>query len=72
MSPPPTGDRGLSPPGAAGPPHGRRGSPTLYKTWSPFLSHLSPKIAPKIQKKERGEEKKIGEALSNSALVIYQ
>ena len=34
------------------PPTGDRGSPTLYKPWPPFPSHLSPKIAPKIQKKE--------------------
>ena len=54
------------PPGAIGV------SPTLYKPWPPFPSHLSPKIAPKIQKKERGEEKKSGEALPNSALVIYR
>ena len=32
--------------------------------------HLSPKIPQKIQKKERGEEKKSGEALPDSALVI--
>ena len=55
------------------PPHRRQGSPTLYKPWPPFPSHLSPKIAPKIQKKkERGKEKESGEALPNSALVIYR
>ena len=54
------------------PPTGDRGSPTLYKPWPPFPSHLSPKIAPKIQKKERVEEKKSGEALQNCALVIYR
>ena len=39
--------------GGGGPvaPPGRQGSPTLYKPWPPFPSHLSPKIAPKIQKK---------------------
>ena len=57
--------------GACRPPRARW-SPTLYKLWPPFPSYLSPKIAPKIQKKERGEEKKSGEALPNSALVIYQ
>ena len=41
------------------PPTGDRGSPTLYKSWPPFPSHLSPNIAPKIQKKREGwgEEK---------------
>ena len=59
---PPTGDRGLSPtPGATG-------SLPLYKPWPPFPCHLSLKI----QEKERGEEKKSGEALPNSALVIYR
>ena len=43
------GGGGLSPP-----PQGRQGSPTLYKPWPPFPSHLSPKIAPKIQKKKEG------------------
>ena len=33
--------------GACRPPRAT-GSPTLYKPWPPFLSHLSPKIAPKI------------------------
>ena len=48
-------------PGATGvcrppptPPTGNRGSPTLYKPWPPFSSHLSLKIAPKIQKKREG------------------
>ena len=41
-------------PVAPQPPQGRQGSPTLYKLWPPFPSHLSPKIAPKIQKKKRG------------------
>ena len=40
--------------GGLSPPQGRQGSPTLYKAWPPFPSHLSPKI----QKKERGEERK--------------
>ena len=49
------GGRGpVAPPGGTGPPTGDRGSPTLYKPWPPFPSHLSPKIAPKIQKKKRG------------------
>ena len=41
---PPQGRQGLSPPG----------SPSLYKSWPRVPSHLSLKI----QKKERGEEKK--------------
>ena len=52
---PPTGDRGLSP---VAPPTGDRGSPTLYKPWLPFPSHLSPKIAPKIQKKRGARRRK--------------
>ena len=40
--------------GPVAPPTGDRGSPTLYKSWSPFPSHLSPKITPKIQKKREG------------------
>ena len=41
---------------------------SLYKPWPRVPSHLSLKI----QKKKRGEEKKSGEALPNSALVIYR
>ena len=62
----------LSPPpraiGACRPPTGDRGSPTLYKSWPPIPSHLSPKNTPKIQKKREGW----GEALPNCALVIYR
>ena len=66
------GGGGLSPPqratGACRPPQGRQGPSPLYKTWPSFPCHLSLKI----QEKERGEKKKSGEALPNSALVIYR
>ena len=72
----PTGDRlgarptvaagGLSPP----PPRGRPGVPPIKGPALPFPPHLSPKIPPKIQKKERSEEKESDEALPDSALVI--
>ena len=60
--------RGRGPVGACRAPQGLLGPPTLYKSWPPFPCHLSLKI----QKKKRGEEKKSGEALPNSALVIYR
>ena len=62
----------VAPQGRQGPRTGDCESHTLIKPWPPFLFHLSPKIAPKIQKKKEGEEKKSGEALPNSALVIYR
>ena len=40
--------------GVMSPPTGDRRSPTLYKPWPPFPSHLSSKIAPKNQKKREG------------------
>ena len=40
--------RSLAGGGSLSPPHGRRGSPTIYKHCPPFPSHLSPKIALKI------------------------
>ena len=40
--------------GPVAPLTGDRGSPTLYKSWTPFPSHLSQKITPKIQKKREG------------------
>ena len=71
---PPTGDRWPPPTGATGglsPPFlGRPGHAPLYKHPTPFPPHLSSKNPPKIQKKERGEEKGSGEALPDSALVI--
>ena len=64
----PASDRGgLSPPQRA------TGSGHPYIRPPPsFPPHLTSKNPPKIQKKERGEEKGSGEALPNSALVIYQ
>ena len=64
----PAGDRGgLSPPQRA------TGSGHPYIRPPPsFPPHLTSKNPPKIQKKERGEEKGSGEALPNSALVIYR
>ena len=68
---PPAGDRGvLSPPPRA------TGSASLYKAPlipSPHsLLSFDLKKSKKIQKKERGEKKGSGEALPNSALVIYR
>ena len=67
---PPAGDRGgLSPPRATG-------SASLYKAPlipSPHsLLSFDLKKSKKIQKKERGEKKRSGEALPNSALVVYR
>ena len=95
LSPPPTGDRPLSPtPGATdqwaqptgargagrpsrgrqggpvAPPCGRPGQPPYIRPLLSFPPHLTSKNPPKIQKKERGEEKGSGEALPHSALVI--
>ena len=71
---PPSGDRWPPPTGATGgpvaPPSGDRAMPPYISIRLPFPPHLSSKISPKIQKKERGEEKKSGEALPDSALVI--
>ena len=47
--------------GACRPPPGDRGIPPIKGPDLPFPPHLSPKIPPKIQKKERSEEKKSGE-----------
>jgi len=58
---------GLSPP----PPAGDRVNPPYIRPPPSFPPHLTSKNPPKIQKKERGEEKGSGEALPNSALVIY-
>ena len=68
--------------GAGRPSCGRQGGPVappratgsarLYKASPSFPPHLTSKNPPKIQKKERGEEKGSGEALPNSALVIYR
>ena len=72
----PTGARGAGRPsrgrqGGLSPPR-RPGQPSLYKASPSFPPHLTSKNPPKIQKKERGEEKGSGEALPNSALVIYR
>ena len=64
---PPTGARG-----ACRPPPGNRVSPPYIRPPPSFPPHLTSKNPPKIQKKERGEEKGSGEALPNSALVIYR
>ena len=53
-------------------PRARPGQPSLYKASPLIPPHLTSKNPPKIQKKERGEEKGSGEALPNSALVIYR
>ena len=59
---------GLSPP-----PQRATGSGHPYIRPPPsFPPHLTSKNPQKIQKKERGEEKGSGEALPNSALVIYR
>ena len=55
-----------------GPPTGDRVSPPYIRPPPSFPPHLTSKNPPKIQKKERGEEKGSGEALPNSALVIYR
>ena len=83
---PPTGDRPLSPTpgatdqwaqptgarGAGRPSRGRPGQPSLYKASPLIPSSFDLKKSKEIQKKERGEEKGSGEALPNSALVIYR
>ena len=60
---PPAGDRG--PPRATG-------SGRLYKASPHSLLSFDLKKSKKIQKKERDEKKGSGEALPNSALVIYR
>ena len=64
----PAHGRGRGP--VASPPAGDRGVPPIKAPALPFPPHLSPKIPPKIQKKERSEEKESDEALPDSALVI--
>ena len=61
----PPGDRG-----ACRPPSGDRVLPPYISILPLFPHHLSPKIPPKIQKKERGEEKGSGEALPDCAFMI--
>ena len=69
--------------GAGRPSYGRQGGPVappratgsgrLYKAPPPHsLLSFDLKKSKKIQKKERGEKKGSGEALPNSALVIYR
>ena len=74
---PPTGDRGLSPsPRAAGvpvAPPGRPGYPPYKRSSPPLPSSFEPENSTKNpEKKERSEEKESGEALPDSALVIYR
>ena len=80
---PPTGDRPVGPPGGpvappAGdrgglsPPHGRPGQAAYIRPPPHSLLSFDLKKSKKIQKKERGEKKGSGEALPNSALVIYR
>ena len=64
---PPAGDRG-----ACHPPHGRPGQPPYIRPPPHSLLSFDLKKSKKIQKKERGEKKGSGEALPNSALVIYR
>ena len=56
----------------APPPTGDRVRPPLYKASPLIPSSFDLKKSKKIQKKERGEKKGNGEALPNSALVIYR
>ena len=65
---PPAGDRG----GLSPPPHGRPGQAAYIKPPPHSLLSFDLKKTKKIQKKERGEKKGSGEALPNSALVIYR
>ena len=58
--------------GGLSPPHGRPGQAAYIRPPPSFPPHLTSKNPQKIQKKERGEEKGSGEALPNSALVIYR
>ena len=69
----PSGDQRLQTPGGRSPIPRATGSGDLYIRPPPsFPPHLTSKNPQKIQKKERGEEKGSGEALPNSALVIYR
>ena len=65
---PPAGDRGASRP----PPHGRPGQAAYIRPPPHSLLSFDLKKSKKIQKKEMGEKKGSGEALPNSALVIYR
>ena len=65
---PPAGDRG----GPVAPPTGDRVSPPYIRPPPHSLLSFDLKKSKKIQKKERGEKKGSGEALPNSALVIYR
>ena len=80
---PPRGDRPVGPPGGpvappAGdrgvlsPPHGRPGQAAYIRPPPHSLLSFDLKKSKKIQKKEMGEKKGSGEALPNSALVIYR
>ena len=64
---PPAGDRG-----GLSPPHGRPGHAAYIRPPPHSLLSFDLKKSKKIQKKERGEKKGSGEALPNSALVIYR
>ena len=64
---PPAGDRGV-----LSPPYGRPGQPAYIRPPLIPSSHLTSKKSKKIQKKERDKKKGSGEALPNSALVIYR
>ena len=64
---PPAGDRG-----GLSPPHGRPGQAAYIRPPPHSLLSFDLKKSKKIQKKERGEKKGSGEALPNSALVIYR
>ena len=64
---PPAGDRG-----GLSPPHGRPGQAAYIRPPPHSLLSFDLKKSKKIQKKERGKKKGSGEALPNSALVIYR
>ena len=61
---------GRSPPNGRQAPPRATGSPLYISPPPSFPPHLSSKNPPKIQKKERREEKGSGEALPDSAFVI--
>ena len=58
--------------GPVAPPHGRPGQPPYIRPPPHSLLSFDLKKSKKIQKKETGEKKGSGEALPNSALVIYR
>src|SRR6185312_12084767 len=58
--------------GGLSPPHGRPGQAAYIRPPPHSLLSFDLKKSKKIQKKERGEKKGSGEALPNSALVIYR